>query len=97
MFHDPSRSPAYTSARPSGAKSTDRSCSGVCVIRRVVPNSTLVTKTSPRTTNATSLPFEDALNSVAPERAVCTTRVSCRPSDPSWIGTICGWPPPALR
>jgi hypothetical protein len=64
-FQRPSRSPAYSRLRPSGEKLTERSCSGVFVMRRVSPCSTEATNTSPRATNATSRPFGDTSNSVA--------------------------------
>ena len=62
------------SVRPSGEKCTERSCSGVLVTRRVVANSVEVTKTSPRRTNATSLPFGDTANSLAPVERVWVRR-----------------------
>ncbi len=64
MFQLPSRSDAYSRPRPLGWKVTDRSCSGVLVMRRVSPYLTEVTKISPRATKAISLPSGERSKSV---------------------------------
>ena len=62
----PLRSLAYTSDRLSAPKSTSASPSTVLVICFVVPYSTDVTNTLPRTVKATCLPSGDTLAEVAP-------------------------------
>ena len=63
-FQLPLRSPAYNIALPSGLKETLRSCSGVFVIRFVVPSFIELTNTSPRLIKAISFPLDEIANSL---------------------------------
>ena len=79
-------------AFPSGENDTSRSCSGVRVICLVTPPSTLVTKTSPRKTTATSLPLGDTAISLASPVTGRTFSLLVFASAASATRTFCGWP-----
>ncbi|MBP1635610.1 MAG: hypothetical protein H6Q10_2184 [Acidobacteria bacterium] len=78
---------------PSGEKLTLRSCPGVLVTRLVTPPSTLVTNTSPRKTNAISLPVGETASSRAPPVTGSTRRAFARASTARAIATFCGCAP----